>query len=176
MAGGPTLRNPCSPPELIRWLSRESIFGAAVIQLPSSEPRLPNAKGFILIYPGTGAPGDLAYRRIKRQAEQRRQEPHQQRKSRVVIAYRHLSDRLISSTVIADHTSKSEFAIRSRKRWYRCISGAKGLATFAGALALGLEGIVAKDAGPQETSYWLKIKKNGDYERKEKVEFSQKRR
>jgi hypothetical protein len=112
---------------------------------------------------------------MKRQAEQRRQEPHQQRKSRVVIAYRHLSDRLISSTVIADHTSKSEFAIRSRKRWYRCISGAKGLATFAGALALGLEGIVAKDAGPQETSYWLKIK-NGDYERKEKVEFSQKRR
>ena len=52
---------------------------------------------------------------------------------------------------------------------------------FAGALALGLEGIVAKDAaspyvqGPRDTSHWLKIK-NEDNERKEKVEFSQKRR
>jgi ATP-dependent DNA ligase len=52
---------------------------------------------------------------------------------------------------------------------------------FVGALALELEGIVAKDAaspyieGPRETSHWLKIK-NGDYERKEKVQFSQKRR
>ena len=46
---------------------------------------------------------------------------------------------------------------------------------FAGALARGLEGIVAKDAGsryveePRETSYWLRIK-NGDYQRKAKVE------
>ena len=52
----------------------------------------------------------------------------------------------------------------------------EGLATFAGALALGLEGIVAKDAksqcieGPKETWHWQKIK-NRDYNRKEKVEF-----
>jgi bifunctional non-homologous end joining protein LigD len=52
----------------------------------------------------------------------------------------------------------------------------EGLAMFAGALALGLEGIVAKDAaspyieGPRETSYWLKIK-DQNYERQEKIEF-----
>jgi bifunctional non-homologous end joining protein LigD len=52
----------------------------------------------------------------------------------------------------------------------------EGLAMFAGAMALGLEGVVAKDSkspyveGPQVTSYWLKIK-NKDFERQEKVEF-----
>jgi ATP-dependent DNA ligase len=57
----------------------------------------------------------------------------------------------------------------------------EGLVMFAGALALGLEGIVAKDGtspyveGPRETSYWLKIK-DKNYERQEKIEFSQKRR
>ena len=51
-----------------------------------------------------------------------------------------------------------------------------GLSMFAGALALGLEGIVAKDAkspyveGPRVTWHWQKIK-NRDYQRKEKVEF-----
>lgn len=49
---------------------------------------------------------------------------------------------------------------------------------FAGALALGLEGIVAKDAkrpyieGPAENRFWLKIK-NKDFKRKEPVEFRQ---
>ena len=52
----------------------------------------------------------------------------------------------------------------------------EGLAMFTGALALGLEGIVAKDAtspyieGPRETSYWLKIK-DKNYGRQEKIEF-----
>jgi len=52
----------------------------------------------------------------------------------------------------------------------------QGLAMFAGALALGLEGIVAKDAkspyveGPTETWHWRKIK-NREYKRKEKVEL-----
>ena len=47
---------------------------------------------------------------------------------------------------------------------------------YTGALALGLEGVVAKDAkspyieGPKETSYWLKIK-DKNYERQEKIEF-----
>ena len=47
---------------------------------------------------------------------------------------------------------------------------------FAGALALGLEGIVAKHAlspyveGPRDTPYWLKIK-DKNYERQEKIEF-----
>ena len=51
-----------------------------------------------------------------------------------------------------------------------------GLAMFAGALALGLEGVVAKDTtspyveGPLTTWHWQKIK-NPDYERKEPVEF-----
>ena len=50
---------------------------------------------------------------------------------------------------------------------------------FAGALALGLEGIVAKDSespyveGPRVTWHWQKIK-NRYYQRKEKVEFRQK--
>ena len=50
------------------------------------------------------------------------------------------------------------------------------LAMFAGALALGLEGIVAKDAkspyveGPLTTWHWQKIK-NRDYQRQEKIEF-----
>jgi ATP-dependent DNA ligase len=52
----------------------------------------------------------------------------------------------------------------------------QGLAMYAGALPLGLEGIVAKDAkspyieGPRVTGHWLKIK-NKNYERQEKVEF-----
>lgn len=54
----------------------------------------------------------------------------------------------------------------------------EGLAMFAGALALGLEGVVAKDAkspyieGPAENRFWLKIK-NKDFKRKEPVEFRQ---
>ena len=53
-----------------------------------------------------------------------------------------------------------------------------GLAMYAGALVLGLEGIVAKDSkspyieGPRETWHWQKIK-NPDYKRKEKIEFRQ---
>jgi bifunctional non-homologous end joining protein LigD len=52
----------------------------------------------------------------------------------------------------------------------------EGLATYAGALALGLEGVVAKDSkspyveGPAVTWHWQKIK-NKDYKRKEKIEF-----
>ena len=49
----------------------------------------------------------------------------------------------------------------------------EGLATYAGALALGLEGIVAKD-GPKETWHWQKIK-NKKYKRQGKVEFRQSR-
>ena len=55
-----------------------------------------------------------------------------------------------------------------------------GVAMFAGALALGLEGIVAKDAkspyieGPIQTWHWQKIK-NKDYKRQGKVEFQQSR-
>jgi len=55
-----------------------------------------------------------------------------------------------------------------------------GVAMFAGALALGLEGIVAKDAkslyveGPIQTWHWQKIK-NKDYKRHGKVEFRQSR-
>ena len=51
----------------------------------------------------------------------------------------------------------------------------EGLAMFAGALALALESIVAKDAaspdveGPKETSHWLKIK-DKNYQRQEKIE------
>ena len=47
---------------------------------------------------------------------------------------------------------------------------------FAGALALGMEGIVAKDPtshyieGPRETWHWQKIK-NQNYKRQGKVEF-----
>jgi len=57
----------------------------------------------------------------------------------------------------------------------------EGLATYAGALALGLEGIVAKDAkspyveGPALTWHWQKIK-NPKYERKEPIEFKPRRR
>ena len=56
----------------------------------------------------------------------------------------------------------------------------EGLAMFAGALALGLEGIVAKDAkspyveGPAMTWHWQKIK-NKEYKRQKKVEFRQSR-
>jgi len=56
-----------------------------------------------------------------------------------------------------------------------------GLAMFAGALALGLEGVVAKDGqspyieGPAENRFWLKIK-NSDFKRKEPVEFRQNKR
>ena len=56
----------------------------------------------------------------------------------------------------------------------------EGLSMFAGALALGLEGIVAKDSkstyveGPLVTWHWQKIK-NKDYKRQENVEFRQKR-
>jgi ATP-dependent DNA ligase len=55
-----------------------------------------------------------------------------------------------------------------------------GLAMFAGALALGIEGL-AKDAksphieGPADNRFWLKIK-NKDFKRKEPVEFWQNRR
>jgi len=55
-----------------------------------------------------------------------------------------------------------------------------GVAMFAGALALGLEGIVAKDSksphleGPLQTWHWQKIK-NKDYKRQGKVEFRQSR-
>jgi len=48
-------------------------------------------------------------------------------------------------------------------------------------LALGLEGIVAKDSkspyleGPQVTSHWLKIK-DKNYERLERVEFHPRKR
>ena len=51
-----------------------------------------------------------------------------------------------------------------------------GLSMFAGAKALGLEGIVAKDGkspyveGPRVTWHWQKVK-NREYQRKEKVEF-----
>jgi len=47
---------------------------------------------------------------------------------------------------------------------------------FAGSLALGLEGIVAKDSkspyveGPRVTGHWLKIN-DKNYERQEKIEF-----
>src|SRR5262249_9042751 len=57
----------------------------------------------------------------------------------------------------------------------------EGLAMFAGALALALEGVVAKDAkspyveGPAVTSHWLKIK-NRDFKRKEPIEFRQNKR
>jgi ATP-dependent DNA ligase len=47
----------------------------------------------------------------------------------------------------------------------------EGLAKFASAMALGLEGMVAKDSSSRYvTSYWLTIK-DKNYERKEKVEF-----
>ena len=55
-----------------------------------------------------------------------------------------------------------------------------GIAMFAGALALGLEGVVAKDGkspyveGPPVTWHWQKIK-NKDYKRQGKVEFRQSR-
>jgi len=51
---------------------------------------------------------------------------------------------------------------------------------WAGALVLGLEGIVAKDAkspyveGPRLTWHWQKIK-NKEYKRQGKVEFRQSR-
>ena len=57
----------------------------------------------------------------------------------------------------------------------------EGLAMYAGALALGLEGVVPKDAkspyveGPAENQFWLKIK-NREFERKEPVEFRQNKR
>src|SRR5687767_2466638 len=53
---------------------------------------------------------------------------------------------------------------------------AEHLAMFAGAVALGLEGVVAKDAhspsveGPRATWHWQKIK-NKDYKRQGKVEL-----
>jgi len=53
-----------------------------------------------------------------------------------------------------------------------------GLSMLPGALALGLEGLVAKDAaspcieGPRVTWHWQKIK-NRLYQRKEPVEFRQ---
>ena len=57
----------------------------------------------------------------------------------------------------------------------------QGLAMFAGALALKLEGVVAKDAkspyveGPRVTWHWQKIK-NRNYKRQGKVEFGRSRR
>jgi ATP-dependent DNA ligase len=56
----------------------------------------------------------------------------------------------------------------------------EGVAMFAGALALGLEGVVAKDVkspyveGPTQTWHWQKIK-NKEYKRQGKVEFRQSR-
>jgi len=56
----------------------------------------------------------------------------------------------------------------------------EGLAMYTGALALGLEGVVAKDAkspyfeGLAENRFWLKIK-NKNFKRKEPVEFRQKK-
>ena len=56
----------------------------------------------------------------------------------------------------------------------------QSLAMLAGALALGLEGIVANDGkspyveGQRQTWHWQKVK-NRDYRRKEKVEFRQSR-
>jgi bifunctional non-homologous end joining protein LigD len=53
-----------------------------------------------------------------------------------------------------------------------------GLRLFAGALALGLEGIIAKDKnshyieGPTETWHWQNIN-NEQYKRQEKIEFRQ---
>ena len=58
------------------------------------------------------------------------------------------------------------------------VTTTEGLATYAGALALGLEGVVAKDSkssyveGPTLTWHWQKVK-NREYQRKEKVEFRQ---
>jgi bifunctional non-homologous end joining protein LigD len=52
----------------------------------------------------------------------------------------------------------------------------EGIAMFAGALALRLEGVVAKDAkspyveGPRVTWHWQKVK-NKEYKRQGKVEF-----
>ena len=52
----------------------------------------------------------------------------------------------------------------------------EGLAMLAGAYALGLEGVVAKDGkgpyleGPVENRFWLKIK-NKDFKRERAVEF-----
>jgi bifunctional non-homologous end joining protein LigD len=57
----------------------------------------------------------------------------------------------------------------------------EGHGLFAGALALGLEGIVAKDAkspyveGSLTTWHWQKIK-NRDYKRREKIEFPRARK
>ena len=57
----------------------------------------------------------------------------------------------------------------------------QGLAMFAGALALKLEGVVAKDAkspyveGPRVTWHWQKIM-NRNYKRQGKVEFGRSRR
>ena len=57
---------------------------------------------------------------------------------------------------------------------------ANGLGMFAGAMALGLEGVVAKDAkspyieGPLVTWHWQKIKSR-EYKRKEPVEFHQRK-
>ena len=51
---------------------------------------------------------------------------------------------------------------------------------LAGALALGLEGIVAKNAaspyieGPRVPGHWLKIK-NQEYKREKSVEFRQRK-
>ena len=70
---------------------------------------------------------------------------------------------------------------RLLKNHERLIYVEHGLEMFAGALALGLEGIVAKDSkspyveGPGENRFWLKIK-NKDFKRKEPVEFRQNRR
>jgi ATP-dependent DNA ligase len=65
---------------------------------------------------------------------------------------------------------------QNKKGW-----NGEGLAKLAGALALGLEIIVAKDAkspyieGPRETSYWLKIK-DKNYKRQEKIEIHPRKR
>jgi ATP-dependent DNA ligase len=63
---------------------------------------------------------------------------------------------------------------------HRRAEATEGHIIFAGALALGLEGIVAKDVaspyveGPRDTPYWLKIK-DKNYERREKIDFHPRR-
>jgi ATP-dependent DNA ligase len=61
----------------------------------------------------------------------------------------------------------------------RCVDHLEqdGIAMFARALVIGIEGIVVKDAKsqyvevPRETWHWQKIN-NRKYERKEKIEFN----
>jgi bifunctional non-homologous end joining protein LigD len=93
---------------------------------------------------------------------------------------------------LGDVDLRSEPLLKRKKLLERLVKGHKrilyvdhmereGLAMYAGALALGLEGIVAKDSngpyieGPDENRFWLKIK-NKDFKRKQPVEFRPKQR